>query len=189
MKLKIYIFTSLGPLKKNPRNVFLQSYVFGNCALERKFIHVGEDSCLYFFSPPRQSWGSQNIFGHPEKGKVGTRLVWGLYTYYLLLLLIVVQLPSHVQLFVTSWNAGPQASLTFTISQSLLKLMSIESMMPSNHFILCHPLFLLPSIFPSIRVFSTELVLHIRWPKYWRFKLQHQSFQWMLSSVSSIGIR
>ena len=61
------------------------------------------------------------------------------------------------------------ASLSFTISQSLLKLMSIESVMPSNHLILCHPLLLLPSIFPSIRVFSNELVLCIRWPKYWNF--------------------
>ena len=62
-----------------------------------------------------------------------------------------------------------QASLSFTISQSLLKLMSMESVMPSNHLILCHPLLLLPLIFPSIRVFSRELALHIRWPKYWGF--------------------
>ena len=69
----------------------------------------------------------------------------------------------------TPWTATHQASLLITNSQSLLKLMSIESVMPSNHLILCHPLLLLPSIFPSIRVFSNELVLHIRWPKYWRF--------------------
>ena len=81
------------------------------------------------------------------------------------------QLLSHAQLFVTPWTAEGQASLSFTISQSLLKLMSIESMMPSNHLILCPPLFLLPSIFPSIRVFSSELALHIRWPKYWRFSI------------------
>ena len=68
-----------------------------------------------------------------------------------------------------SWTATCQASLSFTISQSLLKLMSIESVMPSNHLILCRPLLLLPSIFPSIRVFSNELALHIRWPKYWSF--------------------
>ena len=80
-----------------------------------------------------------------------------------------VQLLSHVQLFVTPWTAGCQASLSFTNSQSLLKLMSIESVMPSNHLILCHPLLLLPLIFPSIRVFSNESVLCIRWPKYWRF--------------------
>ena len=71
-------------------------------------------------------------------------------------------------LSVTPWTAARQASLSFTISRSLLKLMSIESVMPSNHLILCHPLLLLPSIFPSIRVFSNESVLH-RWPKYWSF--------------------
>ena len=67
------------------------------------------------------------------------------------------------------WTAALQASQSITNSQSLLKLMSIESVMPSNHLILCHPLLLLPSIFPSIRGFSSESVLHIRWPKYWRF--------------------
>ena len=85
------------------------------------------------------------------------------------LLLVVVQSLSHGQLFVTPWNAGPQASLPFVISQSLLKLMLSESMIPSNHLILCHSLLLLPSIFPSIRVFSTELALRIGWPKYWSF--------------------
>ena len=74
---------------------------------------------------------------------------------------------SHVLLFATPWTVAHQPSLSFTISQSLLKLMSIESVMPSNHLILCHPLLLLPSIFPSIRVFSNESALHIRWPKYW----------------------
>ena len=80
-----------------------------------------------------------------------------------------VQWLSRVQLFATPWIATRQASLSITNSQSLFKLMSIESMMPSNHLILCHPLFLLPSIFPSIRVFSNELVLCIRWPRYWSF--------------------
>ena len=80
-----------------------------------------------------------------------------------------VQLLSHVQLFVTPWTAACQASLSITNSQSLIKLMSIKSVMPSNHLILCHPLLLLLSIFPSIRVFSSESVLHIRWPKYWSF--------------------
>ena len=69
----------------------------------------------------------------------------------------------------TQWTVAHQASLSITKSQSLLKLMSIESVMPSNHLILCHPLLLPPSIFPSIRVFSNESVLHIRWPKYWSF--------------------
>ena len=76
---------------------------------------------------------------------------------------------SHVQLFVTPWTAACQASLSITNSQSPPKPMSTESMMPSNHLILCRPLLLLPSIFPSIRVFSNEPALHIRWPKYWSF--------------------
>ena len=71
----------------------------------------------------------------------------------------------------TPWTVARQASLSFTISWSLFKLMSIASVMPSNHHILCHPLLLLPSIFPSIRVFSNELALRIRWPKYWRFSI------------------
>ena len=74
-----------------------------------------------------------------------------------------------VRLFTTPWTAAHQASLSITNSWSSLKLMSIESVMPSNHVILCCPLLLLPSIFPSIRVFSNESVLHIRWPKYWSF--------------------
>ena len=76
--------------------------------------------------------------------------------------------PNHAQLFATPWTAAHQACLSFTISQSLLKLMSIELVMPSSHLILYHPLHL-PSIFPSIRVFSNELALRIRWPKYWSF--------------------
>ena len=80
---------------------------------------------------------------------------------------IVVQSLSCVQLFVTPWTAACQAFWSFTISWSLLKLMSIELVMPSNYLILCHPLLLLPSIFPSIRVFSNESALRIRWPKYW----------------------
>ena len=75
----------------------------------------------------------------------------------------------HVQLFETPWTAACQTSLSITDSQGLLKLMPIESVMPSNHLILCHPLLLPPSIFPSIRVFSNESVLHIRWPRYWSF--------------------
>ena len=80
-----------------------------------------------------------------------------------------IQLLSHVSLFATPWTAAHQASLSIINSRSLLKLMSIESVMPSNHLILCHPLLLMPSIFPSIRVFSNESVLHIKWPKYWSF--------------------
>ena len=74
-----------------------------------------------------------------------------------------------VPLFVTPWATAHQASLSCTISHSLLKLMSIESVTPSNYLILCHPLFLLPSIFPTIRVFSSESAVCIRWPKYWSF--------------------
>ena len=84
------------------------------------------------------------------------------------MVIFVVQFLSPVQLFVTSWTSAHQASLSSTISWSLLKFMFIESVMLSNHLILCHPL-LLPSIFPSIRVFSSELGLHIRWLKYWSF--------------------
>ena len=83
-----------------------------------------------------------------------------------LFVIVVVQCFSRVQLFVTPWTAACQASLSFTTPQSLLKLVSIESVMPSNHLIPCRPLFL-PSIFLSIRIFSNESVLHIKWPKYW----------------------
>ena len=83
--------------------------------------------------------------------------------------IVVVQLLSCVQLFATPWTAAHQASLSLTISWSLLKLMSIELVMPSNHVVFCYPLLLLPSIFPIIRVFSNELALCIRWPKYWSF--------------------
>ena len=85
--------------------------------------------------------------------------------------IVVVQLLSHVQLFVTQWTAAYQASLSFTISRSLLKLTSIVSMMPSNHLILCCPLLLLLSDFPSIMFFSSELALHIRESKYWSFSI------------------
>ena len=91
------------------------------------------------------------------------------YLYIPLDVLSSVQLFSHAQLFVTPWTAACQASLSTTNSWSLLKLMSIESVMPSSHLIICHPLLLLPSIFPSIRVFSIESVFHIRWPNYWSF--------------------
>ena len=93
-----------------------------------------------------------------------------------LLLQNLVQLLGCIQLFVTPWTAARQASLSITNSQSLLKLISIESVMPSNHLILCRPFLLLPSIFSSIRVFSNKSVLHITWPKYWRFSFS-MSFQ------------
>ena len=84
------------------------------------------------------------------------------------MLLLVTQL---YLILCDPWTVAPQSSLSFTISWSLLRLTSIESLMPSNYLILCHPLLLLPSIFASIRVFSNELALHIKWPKYWSFSI------------------
>ena len=92
-----------------------------------------------------------------------------LFVFSLVLYTSSVQLLSSVQLFANPWTAAHQASLSITNSWSLLKLMSIELVMPFNHLILCHPLLLLPSIFPGIRVFSNESVLRIRWPEYWSF--------------------
>ena len=95
-----------------------------------------------------------------------------------------VQSVSPVQLFVTSWTAARQASLSITNSRSLPKLMSIELLIPSNHLILCCPLLLLPSIFPSIRVFSNESALPIRWPKYWSFSFNispSSGHSWLIS--------
>ena len=88
----------------------------------------------------------------------------------------------------TSWTAAHQASLSFTISLSLLKLMSIESAMPSNHLILCCPFLLLPSIFPSIRVFSNELILPIRWPKYWSFSFSISPSNEYSGLISFLGL-
>ena len=88
---------------------------------------------------------------------------------FLCVIYIIVQLLSPVQLFVTWWTAALQASLSFTISQSLPRFMSVESVMTSNHLVLCHPHLLLPSIFGSIRIFSNEWASCIRWPKYWSF--------------------
>ena len=90
-------------------------------------------------------------------------------------IVVVVQLLSHVQLCVTPWTSACQAFLSFTVSQSLLKFMSIDSVMLSNHHILCIPLFLLPSVFSSIRVFSSESSHCIRWPKYWSFSFNISS--------------
>ena len=86
-------------------------------------------------------------------------------------LVAVAQLLSPVQLFATLWTAAHQGPLSFTVFRSLVKLMSTESVMPSNHLILCCPLLLLPSVFPSIRVFSSESGVRIRWPKYWSFRI------------------
>ena len=97
-----------------------------------------------------------------------------------------VQSLSHVRLFVTPWTAARQASLSTTNSRSLLKFMSTELVMPSNHLILCHPLLLPPSIFPSIRVFSNESVLRIRWPKYPLFKAHLSITSWVPENFALI---
>ena len=98
-------------------------------------------------------------------------------TFFLNIQFSSVQSLSHMQFFAAPWSAACQASLSITNSWSLLKLKSIESVMPSNHLILCHPLLLPPSIFPSIRVFSDESVLHIKWPKYWSFSFNIKNAQ------------
>ena len=116
-----------------------------------------ENSTLY---NKASTWDSLNVY------QLGTGSKWCSVQYGSV---------SHVWLFVTPWTAAHQASLSITNSQSLLRLMSIESVMPSNHLILCHPLLLLPSFFPTIRIFSNESVLHIRWPKYWSFSFSISS--------------
>ena len=129
----------------------------GNLSLWRKHLTGSKKSCL-IESPPLISHVSQGI-----------SLIWSTKSSS------SVPPLSHVQLFVTPWTTVCQASLSITNSWSLLKLMSIESVMPSDHLILCCPLLLLPSIFPSIRIFSNESALRIRWPKY-------QSFSFKISS-------
>ena len=107
-------------------------------------------------------------------GSLDMRGVWGRMDQF-----SSVQLLSRVRLFVTPWTAAHQASLSITNSRSLLKLMSIESVMPSNHLILCHSLLLPPSVFPSIRVFSNESDLCIRWPKDWTFREWIHVYIWL----------
>ena len=114
-----------------------------------------------FFTSGGQSIGvsaSASVLPIEYSGLISFRMDW-------LALLAVVQSLSHIRLFAIPWTAAHQASLSFTISQSLLKLVSIEPVMPSNHLIPCHPLLLLPPIFPSIKAFSNESALHIMWPK------------------------
>ena len=112
---------------------------------------------MYIWSKILSRTKNENSF--PTKAK----------NHYHLMDLSSVQSLSHVQLFATPWTAAHQASLSIAISWSLLKLISIKLVLPSNHLILCHPLLLLPSIFPSIRVFSIDSALHIRWPEHWSF--------------------
>ena len=114
----------------------------------------------------------KEIFSHNFFGELNTLIEHPLIALYIVSLKRLsssVQSLSCVPLFVTPWTGARQASLSITNSWSLLKLMSIESVMPSNHLILCCPLLYLPSIFPSIRVFSNESALHIKWPEYWSF--------------------
>ena len=101
-----------------------------------------------------------------------TTLIEGITSMKTLTIFVVVQSLNHVQLFVTSWTTAHQATLSFTIFRNLLKLMSTESLMPNNHLILYRPLLLLPSILPSIGVFSNESPLRVRWPKYWSFSIR-----------------
>ena len=122
-----------------------------------------EDS--QFLSPKELHWWERQI-KIKKKGKLWYPL-WP------------VQFSRSVMSDWTPWTAAHQASLSITSSLSLFKPMPIKSVMPFNHLILCHPLLLPPSIFPSIRVFSNESVFHIRWPKYWSFSFSHQSFQWI----------
>ena len=133
---------------------------------------VTEKVCRYYITKPSTCKKSSSIAPWAEP------VVWGWqfptewsngWTRHWEAFAAVVHSLSLVQLFKTPWTAARQVSLSFTSSQSLLKFVFIESMMLSNHLILCHPLLLLPSIFPSTRVFSNELALHIRWSKYWSF--------------------
>ena len=118
---------------------------------------------------PRKSHGQRSLAGYSpwgHKESDTTDATWHTSTHQ-----DSIQSLSCVQLFVTPWTAARQASLSFIISQNLLKLMSIKSVIPFNHVTLCHPLLLLPSVFPIIKVFSNESVLPVRWPKYWNFSI------------------
>ena len=128
---------------------------------------IGTETCL--FSP---GWHSSCSCGY----NITQHKISGIF--------LIVQSLSHVRLFATTWNVACQASLSLTISQNLLKLMSIESVMTSNHLILCGPLLLLPSIFPSIRVFVKKQALLIRWPKYWSFSFSISTSNEHLGLVS-----
>ena len=120
-------------------------------------------TCFIYHSPVNEYLGCFQMFAIKNKA-----VTWRILA---MKQLLVIQSLSHVQVFGTPWTAAWQASLFFTISQNLFKLMSIELVTPSNHLILCHPLLLLPSICLSIRVFSNESALHIKWPKYWSFSI------------------
>ena len=150
----------------------------------------GHFSCLVFAIMQNAIMRLHILMNFCEYTQQGTFLVMAYLDpklYWCLLKCIVVLSLSCVQLFVTPGTAACQASLSFTTSQSLLKLMSIESGMPSNHLILCCPLFLLPSTFPSIRVFSNELALHNWWSKHWSLSLSNSPSN-EYSELISFGI-
>ena len=142
---------------------------------ENKIVHLfyiqGVSISSHWGPIAKGNKGKPNGVGRKErKALPGDRIMWvKVHTAMSPLSFSSVQSLSHVQLFATPWIAARQASLSITNSWSSPKPTSIEWVMPSNHLILCHPLLLLPSVFPSIRVFSNESVLHIRWPKYWSF--------------------
>ena len=138
---------------RTQRKFFLQRSVFWLCffPLDYKIIEIANSFWEFTLYPRQYTKTNFNI-------------------------IVVVQSLSCVRLFVTPWTAAGQDSLSVPITQSLLKLMSIELVLPSNHIILCYPFLLLPSIFPSIRVFSNESALCIKWPKYWSFSFSISSF-------------
>ena len=144
-------------------------------------LFLGTHSCK-FFGPTWIIWENLHISGHLISDLMTFAILNSLpcsLTYFQVLeMFSSVQSLSHVQLFATPWIAAHQASLSITNSQSPPKYVSIESVMPSNHLILSHTLLLLPSIFPSIRVFSNESSVCIRWPKYWSFSFNITQDQW-----------
>ena len=146
---------ALGSFSRNLTLIFF--FPFTNYVTS---LNISSDGCGYEYYYLKELWRESGaiLMQKPYMMLLYTRLLFS-----------SVQSLSRVQLFETPWTATHQASLSITNSWSLLKLMSTESVMPSNHLILCHTLLLLPSIFPSIRVFSNESVLCISWPKYWSF--------------------
>ena len=163
--------------------IFIDSFFvcvtcFPCCKMSMFFPHVPKVPLSIYITPHKLIINCFKTFSSASlwvwwKRKQSTCSFYVLYTcaqrWYPTHISVQFSLLSHIQLFATPWTAAHQASQSITSSRSLLKFMSIKLVMPSNHLILCHPLLLLPSIFPSIRVFSNESVLHIRWPKYWSF--------------------
>ena len=137
-------------------NIYVLYYLYKSIEMENQCIMTEGGSVV--------AWGREEGTAKDMRELIGV-----MDRFFNLIQFSSIQSLNHVQLFVTPWTAARQASLSITNSWSLLKLMSIESVMPSNHLILCRPLLLPPSIFPNIRVFSNEPVLCIRWPKYWSF--------------------